>query len=142
MRPSLTELRAVAQPPSLTGRTSAEHWAGKLYMRRLSLHATRFLVGTPVSANTLTGLMILVGLAAAAVATVPTLWAALLTVIGIQAYLLLDCSDGEVARWRGTTGPVGVYLDRLGHYVVEAALIAAIGLRADAGHPAGWTLLG
>jgi len=142
LRPSLAELRAVAQPPSLTGRASAEHWAGKLYMRRLSLHATRFLVGTPVSANTLTGLMILTGLGAAAVATVPTLWAALLAAAGIQVYLLLDCCDGEVARWRGTTGPAGVYLDRLGHYVVEAALLGAIGLRADAGHPAGWTLLG
>jgi len=142
LKPSLDDLRAVCQPPSLTGRASAEHWAGKLYMRRVSLHVTRLLVGTRVSANASTGLMILTGLAAAALAAVPRLWAALLAAAGIQLYLLLDCSDGEVARWRGTTGPVGVYLDRLGHYVVEAALIAAIGLRADAGHPAGWTLLG
>lgn len=111
-------------------------------MRRVSLHVTRFLVGTRVSANTLTGLMILTGLAAAALAAVPTLWTALVAAVGIQVYLLLDCCDGEVARWRGTTGAVGVYLDRLGHYVVEASLMGAIGLRADAGRPGAWTLLG
>nr|MBA2529277.1 CDP-alcohol phosphatidyltransferase family protein [Euzebyales bacterium] len=143
-KPSVAELRAVCQPAGLVGRRSGEHWAGRLYMRRLSIHATRHLVGAPVSANTLTGLMIVVGMAAAAAATIPTLWAALLAAVGIQGYLLLDCADGEVARWRRTTSPTGVYLDRVGHYVVEVALIAAVGARADGGLTSmgGWTTLG
>lgn len=142
-KPSLTELRRVAQPPGLVGRRSAEHWAGRLYMRRWSLRVTRALLPLPVTPNGLTLLMLAVGIVAAAVATVVALWAALLAAVLIQVYLLLDCVDGEVARWRRTTSPAGVYLDRLGHYTVEAALVAAVGVRADGGPGAiaGWTLL-
>jgi hypothetical protein len=43
--------------------------------------------------------------------------------------MLLDCSDGEVARWRGTSSPVGVYLDRVGHYVAECGIALALGIR-------------
>ena len=35
--PSIAELRAVAQPESLLARRGDEHWAGRLYMRRLSI---------------------------------------------------------------------------------------------------------
>jgi len=58
--------------------------------------------------------------------------------------LLLDCCDGEVARWRRTFSPKGVYLDQLSHYTTEAALAAALGVRADGGWDSlgGWTALG
>ena len=49
--PSVAELRAATQPPSLFERNSGEHWAGKLYMRRLSPYVTRWLLRTPISAN-------------------------------------------------------------------------------------------
>jgi phosphatidylglycerophosphate synthase len=146
-RPSLAELREVAQPGSLLERRSDEHWAGRLYMRWLSLRVTRLLVSTRATPNALTLLMGAVGLVAAAVLAVPTLWAALLAALAIQLYLLLDCVDGELARWRRTTSAAGVYLDRLGHYVVETALVIGLGARAsafDGGIPAadGWLVLG
>jgi phosphatidylglycerophosphate synthase len=146
-RPSLAELRAVSQPASLLERRSDEHWAGRLYMRRVSLRVTRRLVATRVSPNALTLLMLVVGVASAAVLAVPALWSALLAAFGIQVYLLLDCVDGEVARWRRTTSTTGVYLDRLGHYVVETALVVGLGARAsavDGGVPLadGWLVLG
>ena len=42
-RPSIAELRAATQPPSIFERNSGEHWAGKLYVRRVSPYATRLL---------------------------------------------------------------------------------------------------
>ena len=45
--PSLTELRAVAQPESLLARRGEEHWAGRLYMRRVSIRLTRLLAPHP-----------------------------------------------------------------------------------------------
>jgi hypothetical protein len=48
----------------------------------------------------------------------------------IQMYLLLDCVDGEIARWRKQTSITGVYLDRVGHYLSEPALLVGFGLRA------------
>jgi phosphatidylglycerophosphate synthase len=136
--PTIAELRAATQPAAIFARNSGEHWAGRLYMRRLSPYATRLLLRTPLSANAVTGLMIVAGLAAAAVLTLPGVLPAVGAVLLIQLQLLLDCSDGEVARWRDQKSPLGVYLDRIGHWLTEAALPITLGVRADGG----WDALG
>jgi phosphatidylglycerophosphate synthase len=142
--PSIAELRPVAQPDGLLQRLGQEHWAGRLYMRRLSLHVTRLLVATPLSANAVTFLMIPVGLLAGLVLSLPGIAAAVGAAMLAQLWLLLDCCDGEVARWRKTFSPKGPYLDALGHYAIEAALPIGLGIRADGGWGSigGWTALG
>ena len=141
--PTLDELRAVTQPESTMSRRNAEHWLARLFLRKVSLRVTRLLIRTPVSANALTGWMIVVGLAAAVViGTVGGWLGAVLGFLLIQAYFLLDLCDGEVARWRRTTSITGVYLDRVGHYLVEAAVLSAIGFRAGAFELGGWSTLG
>ncbi|MEN3540181.1 CDP-alcohol phosphatidyltransferase family protein [Microbispora sp. ZYX-F-249] len=140
--PSVAELRAVAQPQTTMDRRSGEHWAGLLYMRRLSIYATWLLAKTPISPNQVTGLMIVCGVAAGAVLALPGLWAALGAALLIQVYLLLDCSDGELARWTGRTSITGVYLDRVGHYFAEAALLIGLGFRASETLPDWYTVMG
>jgi hypothetical protein len=70
---------------------------------------------------------------AAAASAIATTWVglagAVLAALLVQLQMLLDCSDGEVARWRGTSSPVGVYLDRVGHYVAECGIALALGIR-------------
>jgi len=142
--PDLAELRAVAQPPSVFDRASAEHWAGPLYLRRLSIHLTRQLLRTQVRADTVTWGMIVAGLLGAAALLLPGLLGPVLCALLVQLQLLVDCSDGEVARWRRTFAPSGIYLDRIGHWSTEALLPAALGVRADGGLGSigGWTTLG
>lgn len=146
--PTLAELRAVAQPPEHIARYNAEHWAGALYIRHLSLHATRALLPTRISPNGVTWLMILVGVVGALLLPLPGVVGPVLCVLAMQLQILLDCSDGEVARWRQRFSPAGIYLDRIGHYATEATIPAALGLRADGwslAHPGqvgGWTVLG
>ncbi len=142
--PSVAELRAAAQPPGLLDRNSGEHWAGRLYMRRMSPYLTRLLVPTPLTPNAVTWLMIAAGLLSAFALSFPGLWTAVAAFLLIQLQLLLDCSDGELARWRKISSPVGIYLDRVGHYVTEAALPIGLGVRADGGWDkiGGWTTLG
>jgi phosphatidylglycerophosphate synthase len=142
--PSITELRAVTQPAGLLARPGAEHWAGRLYMRRLSPYATRLLLATPLTANAVTALLVPTGLLAALVLTLPGPAAAAGAVLLGQLWLLLDCCDGEVARWRRTFSPAGPYLDGIGHYVTQAALPVALGIRADGGWDSlgGWTTIG
>jgi phosphatidylserine synthase len=142
--PDLAELRRIAQPASVFDRASAEHWAGPLYLRRLSIHLTRQLLRTSVSADAVTWWMVVLGVVGAAALTLPGLLGASLCAVLIQLQLLVDCSDGEVARWRRTSSASGVYLDRLGHWSTEALLPAALGVRADGGFDSlgGWTTLG
>lgn len=113
-------------------------------MRHLSPYVTRLLVPTRVSPDLVTWWMLLCGVGAALVATVPHVWAAVAAVVLIQLQGLLDCVDGELARWRERTGPSGVFIDRLGHYVTDAGLAAGVGVRADGGFGSigGWTTLG
>jgi phosphatidylglycerophosphate synthase len=131
--PSVAELRAIAQPASIFERNSGEHWAGRLYVRRLSPYLTRPLLAAGASANAVTGLMILAGALAGVATGWPGLAGAVLAALLVQLQMLLDCCDGEVARWRGTSSPVGIYLDRVGHYVAECGIALGLGVRVAAG---------
>jgi phosphatidylglycerophosphate synthase len=143
--PSIAELRAATQPPSLFARNSGEHWAGRLYVRRLSPYLTRAAIPTRVTPNAMTYAMIVVGVLAAVALSLPGVLTAVAAVVLIQLQILLDCSDGELARWRKQFSPAGIYLDRIAHYVTETLFPIALGIRADGGwDEAGgtYTLLG
>lgn len=126
----LEVLREVVHPPGKL-ESRAEHWAGRLYMRKVSLRVTRALIGTRITASQLTIVMTAAGVLAGAALLIPGVSGALLAAVLMQVYLLLDCVDGEVARWRGQSSPLGVYLDRLGGYLADVAVIVGMGLRAS-----------
>jgi phosphatidylglycerophosphate synthase len=128
--PSIAELKTITQPESVRSRAGAEHWVAHLYLRDVSPYLTRVLLRLGLSANGVTWLMILTAALAAVVTSWPSVIAAVAVVILAQLQMLLDCCDGEVARWRGTSSAKGVYLDRLGHYVAECGIAVALGLRA------------
>jgi phosphatidylglycerophosphate synthase len=140
--PSIAEVRTKTQPPGLLERRSGEHWAGRLYMRRISPYATRLFAAWGFAPNQLTGLMIVAGVAAGFALLWQGLAGALVAAVLVQLYLLLDCSDGELARWTGKTSTTGVYLDRVGHYLCEAALLVGLGFRAAENEPNGYAVLG
>ncbi|CAM5664588.1 CDP-alcohol phosphatidyltransferase family protein OS=Streptomyces tendae OX=1932 GN=GUR47_02600 PE=4 SV=1 [Streptomyces tendae] len=99
-------------------------------MREVSLRIDRYLVNTRITPNQLTYLMTVCGVLAAPALLVPGVWGAVLGVVAVQLYLLLDCVDGEIARWRKQYSLGGVYLDRVGAYLTDAAVLVGLGLRA------------
>lgn len=131
--PSLAELRAQGQPQAVIDRLNDEHWAGRLYMRKFSPRATWVFARLGWSPNAVTLAYIACGLAAGVAAAFGGLGTAIAVAVLIQAYLLFDCSDGELARWSGRTSATGIYLDLIGHYLGEASLLIGLGLRAQ-GH--------
>ena len=141
-RPTIAEIRAVSQPHGLIERRSDEHWAGRLYMRHISIYVTALLARTRITPNQVTAVMAVCGVAAGGVLAVGGLPGAIASVVLIQLYLLLDCCDGELARWTGRTSAAGVYADRVSHYLTDAALLSGLGLRAASRHPSGWLVLG
>jgi phosphatidylglycerophosphate synthase len=133
----------VTQPESVRTRAGAEHWVASAYLRDVSPYLTKVLLKGGFSANGVTWLMIL----AAALAAVSTGWStlagAVAVVLLVQLQMLLDCCDGEVARWRQTSSPRGVYLDRVGHYVAECGIAVALGVRVGGLHLGSvWVSLG
>jgi phosphatidylglycerophosphate synthase len=105
------------------------------------------LLRTSISANGVTGVMILVGWGTALSLLIPGIGGAVLALAMGQLQMLVDCCDGEVARWRGTSSPAGVFLDKVGHYTTEALIPIVLGIRAagfpfDAPEDFFWTTLG
>jgi len=137
-RPTIAQLREVCQPPAVRGRRNSEHWVADAYLRRLSPYLTRLLLRTPITANGVTWLMVATGAAAAFALLIPGLPGAFLAAILGQLQMLWDCSDGEVARWRQTTSPKGVFIDRVGHYTAEGLIPIALGMRAAGFPDPGW----
>ncbi|MYS53328.1 CDP-alcohol phosphatidyltransferase family protein, partial [Streptomyces sp. SID6013] len=97
-------------------------------MREVSLRIDRYLVNTRITPNQLTYLMTVCGVLAAPALLVPGVWGAVLGVVAVQLYLLLDCVDGEIARWKKQYSLGGVYLDRVGAYLTDAAVLVGLGL--------------
>lgn len=142
-RPSVAEVRAGGQPEGIKERVNEEHWAGRLYMRDLSPYVSTLFVRLGVPPNPITYLMMACGVLAGVALAFGGLWSALLAAVLVQVYLLLDCSDGEVARFTGRTSVAGVYLDRIGHYLSEVALLIGLGIRAQGEFAAGgWVVAG
>ena len=143
----MTALRAVAQPPTVVGRRNSEHWAGA-YLRKGSIFLTRLLLPTGISANAVTWVMIAIGVVAALVLVLPGWWPFLACAVLIQLHILVDCSDGEIARWRDQISVAGIYIDRVGHYLVESLLPICFGIHLAGGVPGlfdgrfGWPLIG
>ncbi|RKS05475.1 phosphatidylglycerophosphate synthase [Nocardiopsis sp. Huas11] len=142
-KPSVAEVRAGGQPAGIKERVNEEHWAGRLYMRDLSPYLSTVFVRLRVPPNPITYLMMVFGVLSGIVVAFGGVWSAVLAALFIQIYLLLDCSDGEVARYTGRTSVAGIYLDRIGHYVSEIALLIGLGVRAQGEWEAGgWVILG
>jgi phosphatidylglycerophosphate synthase len=127
--PTVAALRPLVQPPHVRARR-AEHWTADVYLRALSPYLTRRFLLWGASADAVTALMIGTGLLTGAALLVPGITGAVLAVLLGQLQMLLDCCDGEVARYRGTSSARGVFLDKLGHYGAEISISLALGARA------------
>ena len=133
-RPTIAQIREISQPISVTGRSTSEHWIADLYQRRLSPYLTRILLRTSISANGVTWLMILTGASIGPALLIQGWVGIALALFLSQLQMLIDCCDGEVARWRDTKSPMGIFLDKLGHYLAESLIPICFGLRL-AGFP-------
>ena len=129
--PSLAELKEKGQPQAVLDRLNDEHWLGRLYGRRLSPYATWVFARLGWSPNAVTAAFIVCGVTAGAVIAFGGLATAITGAVLIQLYLILDCSDGELARWTNRKSAAGIYLDGVGHYLAESALLAGLGFRAQ-----------
>jgi phosphatidylglycerophosphate synthase len=136
--PSLSEVKSQGQPRWVVERVNDEHLFGRLYMRKFSPRATWLFARLGWSPNAVTLAFIVCGVAAGVVISFGGLATAFIAVVLVQLALLFDCSDGELARLTRRTSVGGVYLDRVGHYLCEAAMLVGLGLRAQ-GH---WTSSG
>jgi phosphatidylglycerophosphate synthase len=108
---------------------------------RVSIYFTRFFLAMRMSANQVTFLFTVLGLAAAASLLGHGFYWTLAGYVLFRLHVIVDVSDGEVARYNRTFSPVGAYVDFLTHYSVNNLVLFAISFRfwLDTGHT--WSLV-
>jgi phosphatidylglycerophosphate synthase len=127
-RTTVADVIREGQPQHIRTRANAEHWSADIWWRHLSPYVSVTAIRWGLSANAVTVAMILSGWLAAASLVPGTVWGAFLAVVFAHGQMLLDASDGEVARWRRTTSPRGIFLDRIAHTTTESLMPIGFGL--------------
>ena len=93
-------------------------WYGRFFVWKISAPITYLLVRTPISANQITVIQEIIGTIGAIMLAVPSIKIMLMGIFLIQFGFILDCVDGEVARYKGQSSVRGVFLDLIGHQIV------------------------
>jgi phosphatidylglycerophosphate synthase len=85
---------------------------------------------SPVTPNQVTLLSLVVFVAAAALLVLwPGHQGLIAAVVVLELSYVLDCTDGQLARLRGTSTPIGAHLDFLMDELKAFLLVAAVGAR-------------
>ena len=105
------------------------------------------LARTRVTPNQVTLATLVVFVAGAAMLAVCPARGALIGAVAIlELSYVLDCVDGQLARWKGTSSPVGAHLDFLMDEIKAFILVAAVAIRlwrgATTAHADRWLLEG
>lgn len=109
--------------------------------RKISRHITRILVRTPITPNQTTvlwGVVSVLNCYTVYLALTGRWWAIPLIPVIFQFAFVLDCVDGEIARLKNMSNPIGgKLLDGLCHRATEFALLStfAVGAYVTSGSP-------
>ncbi len=95
-------------------------------LRRLSTPLTALAARRGWAPNAITVVSLIVGLGAAALFASGERWALVAGAVALQASLVIDCSDGEVARLTGRFSRTGAWLDAVTDRVKEFAAYAGL----------------
>jgi phosphatidylglycerophosphate synthase len=120
---SIKELKKICQD----SKTETMDWYSKIFYRNISIYLTKLLLHTSITANHVTLFTIVLGLAAGILFSFGTYLHILAGALLLQLWLILDCVDGEIARYRGSAGICGKYVESLDHYITEPFTVVCVG---------------
>lgn len=81
--------------------------------RFFSIYITRILIKTPITPNQITLFSIFIILFTAGLFATGNYFLSLLTIIPMELVIILDCVDGEVARYKKSFSLNGVFIEKL-----------------------------
>lgn len=93
-------------------------WYAKYVVRPFSIYITKVLLYTPVTANQISLIGMILGICSAFAIGYGTFQSALIGVALLQISYILDCIDGEIARFYKQSSVNGIFIDFLGHRIV------------------------
>ena len=122
--PDLGTLRSICQGEKV--RLDRRPWY--VFSRRVSIGITWALLHTPVMANQVTFVSLLLTIAAGFLLAAPSAAVSLAGAGALVVHYFLDKVDGEIARFRKVYSLAGVYMDELSHTFAYAGIFAGLGV--------------
>lgn len=113
-----------------------------MVVRRISKHVTRLALRYRLKPNVITMISLGIAFGAAGLFLLGNRVGWVLGAIVLQAALVVECVDGEVARYTRTFSPVGVWLDGITDRIKEYAVYAALAAGAARAGSSIWLLAG
>jgi len=101
---------------------------GYYFIRPFSLYLTYLAIRGNLTANQVTVLQIISGVAGAVCMAIPTTAGALAGLALLQLGFVFDNVDGEVARFRKQASVTGKFLDSVGHEIVVPSMFFGLGV--------------
>lgn len=105
-----------------------ESWFSRLIGRRISIYFTWIFLHIGITPNQASFIALATGLVGAALIAVPKMSYLMAGSLIFLLYLILDSSDGEIARITDNKSKIGAYFDNLLHIFLYAALFTSIGI--------------
>lgn len=128
----IKQMREAAQPEvkkvGVIKVWQTDHWFGAYIVRHFSIYVTWLFVKIGISANFATFLMTLSGLIGVSLCVPHILWLNILGVGMLIFAYVLDCVDGEIARWTEKSSVKGLYLELVNHVLCNAPPFMLCGL--------------
>lgn len=101
----------------------------RLFLRDLSLPVAYLCAKKGVSANTITVVFLVISLLANALFVIPSIYSILFLIVIHVTAQLLDCVDGQLARYHGVSSKYGENFDTLAHVLISGTFMLAFGIR-------------
>jgi len=132
---TIAELRKICQ---MTAKADRSNVYMRYVCRSLSIYLTRLILPTKITANQVSFSMIVAGIFSTLFFLSPSPWLFFVGALLMQFWYLLDCMDGEVARYREyqlcgsvvtdkrTAALSGIYYDIINHYIMNLLVPASI----------------
>lgn len=93
-------------------------WYAKYVVRPFSIYITKILLYTSITANQVSFIGMIFGICGAFAIGYGTIQSGFVGVMLLQFSYLLDCIDGEIARYYKRSSVNGIFIDFLGHRIV------------------------
>jgi phosphatidylglycerophosphate synthase len=120
---SITELRKMCQKP-----TPAVDIRRRITSRP-SIYLTKLLLYTPITANQVSFLTMVISILAGFFFVFDNYWFLLIGAFLMQLALILDANDGEIARYRNSASLNGQFVDIIAHSVAMPIALMGITIR-------------
>lgn len=120
------EFKQICQGAKLEKQKRKKDWWHAV-PRFISIYITWILVKTPITANIVTIVGIIIGLTGLYLIFLGGNFTIILGFILIYLYYITDEIDGEIARYKKQTSVKGIYYDEIGHLLFQGSLFLIFG---------------